>query len=108
MVLEKGRERLEIVASGKLVVDDDDAAMVEAALTGAGFAYLTGGYAEMRLARGALVQLSDSSPAMPTLALYYPSRRRASPRLRAFVDFLQAQTRGARGRARPGRRGARN
>jgi DNA-binding transcriptional LysR family regulator len=26
---------------------------------------------------------------MPSLALYYPSRRRATPRLRALIDFLR-------------------
>jgi DNA-binding transcriptional LysR family regulator len=107
--LEKGRQRLELVVNGRLVLDDD-AAMVEAALLGAGIAYVTSGYVEAHLASGALVRLlGEWSPAMPSLSLYYPSRRRISQRLRVLVDFLREGfvARASRGRPRPGRRGAR-
>lgn len=109
-VLERGRQRLELAVNGRLVLDDD-AAMVEAALLGLGVAYLTSGYAEPHLASGHLVRvLPEWSPAMPGLALYYPSRRRVSPRLRALIDFLRddGPKTPRRGRPRRGRRAARS
>ncbi|HEX4460487.1 MAG TPA: LysR substrate-binding domain-containing protein, partial [Polyangia bacterium] len=106
---ERGRRRLELIVGGHLVLDDD-AAMVEAAILGAGVAYLTSGYAEPHLESRKLTRLlPEWSPAMPSLALYYPSRR-ISPRLRALIDFLRAGTPSvpSRGTPRRGRRGARS
>jgi DNA-binding transcriptional LysR family regulator len=86
--------------------------MVDAALAGLGVAYLTSGYVSEHLSRGRLLRiLSEYSPEMPALGLYYPSRRRITRRLRALLDFLRqapgAASGAAKDRRRPGRRASR-
>lgn len=110
-LFEKGKKRSEIAVTGALVVNDD-AVMVQSALAGLGIAYLTSGYVAEHVAAGRLVRLlSDFSPEMPALNLYYPSRRRLSAKLRVLIDFLRATPKAAhsssQARRRPGRRAAR-
>lgn len=108
-LFEKGRRRVDLVVSGRLVLDDD-AAMVEAAVRGAGVAYLANGYVAAPIENGQLSRLLlDLSLPMPTLTLYYPSRRRMR-KLRVLIDFLREANGGAsvagRERRQAGRRGA--
>lgn len=110
-LFERGKKRSEIAVSGALVLNDD-AAMVDAALAGMGIAYLTSGYVSEHLSQGRLVRvLSEYSPEMPALSLYYPSRRRITRRLRGLLDFLRnapgADGATVKARRRPGRRGSR-
>jgi DNA-binding transcriptional LysR family regulator len=110
-LFEKGKKRSEIAVSGALVLNDD-AAMVDATLAGLGIAYLTSGYVNEHLSHGRLERvLSDYSPEMPALSVYYPSRRRITRRLRALLDFLRdapgATGVSAKARRRPGRRASR-
>lgn len=110
-LFERGRKRLELGVDGRLVLNDD-AAMLEAALAGAGVAYLSSGYVTRHLDTGQLVHLLPAwSPSLPSLQLYYPSRRRITRKLRVLIDLLrEAQaptTSPSPDRIRPGRRGAR-
>lgn len=106
---EKGKKRSEVTVKGRLVLNDD-AAMVDATLAGLGLAYLTSGYVTEHLNHGRLKRvLSEYSPEMPALSLYYPSRRRITRRLRALLDVLRdaPAAASAKGRRRPGRRASR-
>jgi DNA-binding transcriptional LysR family regulator len=86
----------EIAVSGRLIMNDF-AAMIQAALDGLGITYMINGYIERFIEDGRLVRLlADWSPAMPSLTLYYPDRRRVPAKLRALIDFLKAE------RAAPG------
>jgi DNA-binding transcriptional LysR family regulator len=110
-LFEKARKRIDLAVAGPLVLNDD-AAMLEAAMAGAGLAYLASGYVDRAIADGRLVAvLADWCPDMPSLTMYYPSRRRVPRRLAALLDFLReqrAETADARkARRRPGRRAAR-
>lgn len=110
-LFEKARKRIDLAVTGPLVLNDD-AAMLEASMAGAGVAYLASGYVDHRIADGRLVALlRDWCPDMPSLTMYYPSRRRVPRRLAALIDFLREQrvaTAGAtKDRRRPGRRAAR-
>lgn len=110
-LFEKARKRIELAVSGSLVLNDD-AAMLEAAMAGTGVAHLASGYVDRQIADGRLVALvRDWCPAMPSLTMYYPSRRRVSRRLAVLVEFLREQrgdaSTAAKDRRRPGRRAAR-
>lgn len=108
-LFEKARKRLELAVSGSLVLDDD-AAMLEAAIAGLGVVRLASGYVDLPISEGRLVALvRDWCPAMPSLTMYYPSRRRVPRRLAVLIDFLRAQRVDgtAKERRRPGRRAAR-
>lgn len=95
--LSKQGEDLDLAVSGRVVVNDSDA-LVQAALEGLGIVYMVSGHIERLVAEGRLVRvLQDWSPALPGLTLYYPDRRRASAKLRALIEFLQAE--GARASA---------
>src|SRR5262249_7260204 len=81
---------LEIDVTGPLTLNDQDL-MVDAALDGAGLAYVFEGQVEGLLAKRKLVRvLEDWCPAYPGFFLYYPSRRQLPAALRAFVDFARA------------------
>jgi DNA-binding transcriptional LysR family regulator len=110
-LFEKGRKRLDLAVAGPLVLNDD-AAIMEAAVAGAGVAYLASGYVDHHVAEGHLVPLlSEWCPVLPSLTIYYPSRRRVPRRLAVLIDFLREQRSRAPlpavDRRRPGRRGAR-
>jgi DNA-binding transcriptional LysR family regulator len=81
-------EPMTIEASGPLTLDDPGL-MREAALAGAGLAYLADWYVRDDLAAGRLVRvLEDWTPSYPGLALYYPPGRQLPAGLRAFVDLI--------------------
>ena len=86
---ERGGTELEIEVQGRLTLDDQDL-MVDAALNGAGIAYVFEGLVERHLAEGRLVRvLEDWCPYYPGFFLYYPGRRQLPAALRAFVDFIK-------------------
>jgi DNA-binding transcriptional LysR family regulator len=71
---------------------DSNPLMVEAALDGLGIAYVPEPYARDALARKRLVAvLSDWSPTIPGLFLYFPGNRHIPAGLRAFIDVLRAK-----------------
>lgn len=87
---ERGGIALEIDVSGPLTLNDQDL-MVDAALDGAGLAYVFEKQVEELIAKRKLVRvLADWCPAYPGFFMYYPSRRQLPAALRAFVDFLKA------------------
>jgi DNA-binding transcriptional LysR family regulator len=88
--LEKGEESFEVAVDGPLIVNDDRFAL-EAALQGAGLAFLLDVQVTEALADGRLMRvLEDWCQPFPGLYLYYPSRRRMRPALRAFIDFYRS------------------
>lgn len=76
---------LTLDVEGALVLDDT-AAMIEAALHGAGLAYVGAWTAVDHLAMGRLVQvLNDWTPTYSPLCLYCPGHRLAPAGLRAMA-----------------------
>ncbi len=87
---ERGGVALEIDVSGPLTLNDQDL-MVDAALDGAGLAYVFEKQVEDLIAKRKVVRvLADWCPAYPGFFMYYPSRRQLPAALRAFVDFVKA------------------
>ena len=87
--LARGEERVEIDVPGGLVLNDD-ALAAQAAIDGAGLAYVFASQASAALADGRLSPvLQDWWPRFPGFFLYYPSRKLLRPSLRAFIDFLR-------------------
>ncbi len=86
---EKGTESLELEVPGPLILDHD-ALMLEAALAGAGIAYLIEHAAMAHVAAGRLRRvLEDWTPPFPGMALYYPGRRHVPAGLRAFINLVR-------------------
>jgi len=85
---ERGPEKLDIAVNGPLVCDDPELGL-QAALDGAGIAYLFEHLVRDHITTGRLVHLlADWSPPFPGFHLYYPSRRQMIRPLRVFIDFL--------------------
>lgn len=83
-------ERRSIHVRGPLILDDI-AACVHAAEQGVGLFRLPRSIVARNIHAGTLeVILSSFSLKFPGLALYYPSRSRVLPKLRAFVDYVLA------------------
>jgi DNA-binding transcriptional LysR family regulator len=81
-------EAIELAVTGRMIVNDS-AALVQSTLDGVGIAYMINGYIEGFIEDGRLVRvLTDWSPAMSGLTLYYADRRRVPRKLRALIDFL--------------------
>jgi DNA-binding transcriptional LysR family regulator len=88
---EKNGEAVNFSPTSHVLVVDDIAAIVQAAVDGIGAAYITSGYVEGLIESGRLVRvLHDWTRSLPGLTLYYPSRRGVTPKLRALIDFLRA------------------
>jgi len=90
-------ERISFLGDGPVIANHQDI-IVPAALQGLGilYAYNDDGIAEA-LQEGRLKRiLSDWSPVVPGLFLYYSSRRHMLPALRAFIDCLLDRDVGAR------------
>lgn len=99
--LEKGDDVRRVPVQGPLIVDDAQL-LRDAALDGAGIAFLIEPVVAEDLAAGRLVRmLEDWCPPFPGYCLYYPSRRQVSPALRAFIDWMRSSPlpREARGRS---------
>jgi DNA-binding transcriptional LysR family regulator len=79
-----------VAVDGPLVVDDTQL-LKDAALDGAGIAFVMEPWVAQEIASGALVALlQDWCPPFPGYCLYYPSRRQVSPALRAFIDYMRS------------------
>jgi DNA-binding transcriptional LysR family regulator len=88
-------EAFAIDPPGVLTLDDNDL-LVEAAMAGLGIAYVPESFAQHGLSSGRLVRvLPDWCPPSPGLALYYPANRYMPATLRAFIDILREEPRGA-------------
>jgi len=86
---ERGGESHVIDVPGALTLDEPTL-MVEAAVAGAGLAYLTEWSVTEELASGRLLRvLDDWTPTVPGLALYYPGRRHVPAGLRALIDLIR-------------------
>jgi DNA-binding transcriptional LysR family regulator len=86
---ERGGIALDIDVDGPLTMTDQEM-MIDAALDGAGLAYVFEAQVEQLVAKRKLVRvLADWCPAYPGFFLYYPSRRQLPAVLRAFIDFAK-------------------
>lgn len=89
---EKDAEEIVLDVNGPLILGDDRL-VVEAALGGAGIAFLLQYMAPEAIAQGRLRRvLEDWCAPFPGVYLYYPSRRQMRPALRAFIDFFKFAT----------------
>jgi DNA-binding transcriptional LysR family regulator len=90
---ERDGARLSVEVEGQLMVGEQ-ALAVRAALDGAGIAFAFESRVEELVAQGRLVRvLEDWCPDYAGYHLYYPSRRHVPAVLRAFIDFIRAQSR---------------
>jgi DNA-binding transcriptional LysR family regulator len=86
---EKRGEQHAVEVSGSLTLDSHHL-MIEAALQGAGLAWVSEFAATAHLASGRLVRvLEDWTPPYPGLSLYYPANRHMPAGLRAFIDLVR-------------------
>ncbi len=90
---DKGDESLAIAVHGSLLLDELDL-VIQAALDGAGLAWVVEDRITEHLASGALVRvLEDWCPPFPGFFLYYPSRRQQPAALAALIDSLRFENR---------------
>ena len=90
--LDKGDESLAIAVNGSLLLDELDL-VIQAALDGAGLAWVAEDRITEHLASGALVRvLEDWCPPFPGFFLYYPSRRQRPAALSALIDTLRLES----------------
>ncbi|MCG8272354.1 LysR family transcriptional regulator [Aquamicrobium sp. NLF2-7] len=86
---EKEGEEIVMDVDGPLILGEDRV-IVQAALDGAGIAFVFEDYVRQPLADGRLVRLlEDWCPPFDGFFVYYPSRKQMRPALRAFVDFFR-------------------
>lgn len=89
---ERDGRSVQIAVEGPVVLDDQEL-MIEAALAGAGIAFVFADRVERHLASGALVRLlPDWTPQFRDLFVYYPARDFMPAGLRALIDILKAAT----------------
>lgn len=85
----KDGEVRQVSVKGPVTLDSQDM-MIEAAIAGAGYAYVYESRAAKHLESGRLVRrLEDWCPAFSDLYLYYPSRKQVSAGLRAFIALMK-------------------
>jgi DNA-binding transcriptional LysR family regulator len=88
---DKGDQSLAISVSGSLLLDDLDL-VIQAALDGAGLAWVAEDRVTRHLATGALVRvLEDWCPPFPGFFLYYPSRKQQPAALSALIETLRLE-----------------
>jgi DNA-binding transcriptional LysR family regulator len=86
---DKGDQSLAISVSGSLLLDDLDL-VIQAALDGAGLAWVAEDRVTRHLATGALVRvLEDWCPPFPGFFLYYPSRKQQPAALAAVIEAFR-------------------
>lgn len=96
---EVGGKDVTLDVHGNLTVNDSNLA-VRAALDGVGIAYVLDLHVKDLIEKGQLVRvLTPYSPRYPGLYLYYPSRKQIPARLKAFIQFFQANQKGKGARA---------
>jgi len=89
---EKDGAEVRVRVDGQLTFNTSYA-MIDAAASGYGIAYVPESLVMYEIASGQLCQvLDDWSPMFPGYYLYYPSRRQNSPAFRVVVDALKANT----------------
>lgn len=89
---EKGRRELRVRVDGQLVFNGT-APMLDAALAGAGLAYVPEDAVQAYLADGRLIRvLADWCPPYSGYHLYYPSRRQPTPAFTLLVHALRNRT----------------
>lgn len=87
--LDQGTQSLAIAVNGSLIVDDLDL-VIQAALDGAGLAWVAEDRVPEHLASGALVRvLEDWCPPFPGFFLYYPTRKQQPAALAALVNAFR-------------------
>jgi DNA-binding transcriptional LysR family regulator len=87
--LDKGKKSLALALNGSLILDDLDL-VIQAALDGAGLAWLAEDRVADQLAGGALIRvLEDWCPPFPGFFLYYPSRKQPPAALVALIETLR-------------------
>lgn len=102
---EQGRRKIEVGVDGPLVFDDEDM-IIDAALAGAGLAFLIEDQVKSLVQAGALARvLEDWCAPFPGFFVYYPGRRQVSPALAALIDAVRVPPGpGHADRLRPGKR----
>ncbi|MCP2091686.1 UNVERIFIED_ORG: DNA-binding transcriptional LysR family regulator [Paraburkholderia sediminicola] len=86
---ERRGEKLSLDVAGDLTLDEPTL-MRDAAIAGAGIAYLWSAAVANEIASGRLVAvLKDWTVTTASLCLYYPDRRNVSAALRAFIELLR-------------------
>jgi len=89
---ERGQRQMEVAVEGPLIFDDEEM-VLDAALSGAGLAYVLEDQVASLLEAGALSRvLEDWCPPFPGFFLYYASRRQISPAFAAFIDAIRVRT----------------
>jgi DNA-binding transcriptional LysR family regulator len=92
--LDKGDESLEIAVRGSLLLDELDL-VIEAAVAGAGLAWVAEDRVVDHLASGSLIRaLQDWCPPFPGFVLYYPTRKQQPGVLTALVKTLRLGAKG--------------
>jgi DNA-binding transcriptional LysR family regulator len=92
-----GNKAIEAIVSGPFIANDFPT-MLGAAVEGLGLAQVPGPIAAGPVAAGKLVRVLERfAPMAPGVFLYYPSRRQAMPKLRAFIDHVKSH----KGAAKP-------
>jgi DNA-binding transcriptional LysR family regulator len=87
--LDKGDESLTIAVNGSLLLDDVDL-VIQAALDGAGLAWVTEDRIAEHLESGTLIRvLEDWCPPFPGFFLYYPTRKQQPAALTALITTLR-------------------
>jgi len=90
---ESGRA-VEVAVSGPLI-GNDFPTLLGAAIEGVGLAQVPEPIATDAVIAGKLVRvLEPFSPMTPGVFLYYPNRRQALPKLRAFIEHVKSRSRG--------------
>jgi len=90
---EKEGVAIEPPVEGPLILGEDHL-IAQAAIDGAGIAFVFEDYVRDALADGRLVRvLEDWCPPFDGFHIYYPSRRQMRPALRAFIDFFRVENR---------------
>jgi DNA-binding transcriptional LysR family regulator len=86
---EKDGQELRVRVRGQLAFNNSYA-MIDAAVSGYGIAYVPDNIVEQHLASGELIQvLDDWSPLFDGYFLYYPSRRQNLPAFKVIIDALR-------------------
>jgi DNA-binding transcriptional LysR family regulator len=86
-----GNKAIEAIVSGPFIANDFPT-MLGAAVEGLGLAQVPGPIAAGPVAAEKLVRVLERfAPMTPGVFLYYPSRRQAMPKLRAFIDHVKSR-----------------
>jgi DNA-binding transcriptional LysR family regulator len=86
---ERNGQSVQVAVNGPISLDDQEL-MIEAALAGAGLAFVFAERVAHHLASGRLVRcLTDWSPSLTNLFLYYPDRTYVPAGLRKVIDVLK-------------------